>query len=374
MTRTIDDRRTSCSRRALLGALLAAASTPALCAASKPVTIEVVDVYGRTVTVPSDVKRIVCTGNGALRLATYLQAADLAVGVEMMELKFGSSPIRDYAYVERERFRTLPIIGKGGGGAYTADAEAIARIRPDVIFTGYTREAAEQLARELDIPVVCTHYLSRGFIDKSFDRSLQIVARILRRDERAQELLTYIESVRADLKDRSRRDPPKASTYAGAVTFSGARGFTGTYSDFGPLSAVGARHVADTPGREGFYETSLERILEHDPDVIFLDSGNLALVAQDWAVRRPYYEALSAVRRQRVYAMPSFNHYSTNITYALMNAYYAGTILSPAGFADIDFARKCNEILAKFLGRGYFGELQTSNLFYGPVHLDGTRR
>ena len=65
-----------------------------------------------------------------------------------------------------------------------------------------------------------------------------------------------------------------------------------------------------------------------------------------------YFEALRAVRNGQLYSCPSFNNYSTNVGYALADAYYAGTVLFPQQFSDIDIAEKADEILAFLLGGG----------------------
>ena len=67
--------------------------------------------------------------------------------------------------------------------------------------------------------------------------------------------------------------------------------------------------------------------------------------------------------------MPSFNNYSTNITYCLMDSYFAGTILFPEEFYDIDISVKGNEILRIFLGRGYFDEMEADGLYFGKIIL-----
>ena len=46
------------------------------------------DMHGRTVKVPRSVKRLVCTGSGALRVASYLGALDLLVGIESSDLRY----------------------------------------------------------------------------------------------------------------------------------------------------------------------------------------------------------------------------------------------------------------------------------------------
>lgn len=331
------------------------------------------DMHGRTVKVPRSVKRLVCTGSGALRVASYLGALDLLVGIESSDLRYKNDPKRDYAFVNHDRFKSLPVIGKGGGIGYTANPEAILAVEPDVIMTGYAPEAAEQLARETGIPVISVYYHSLGLVDDSFLQAVQLAGAVLVREERAKAIVDFIENVQADLQRRvqKRGGDTGPTVYPGAVTFSGAHGFAGTYSRFGPLAVLVARSISDRPDREGFYEADLEFVLQQDPDLIFLDPGNLSIVAEEAKSKRDYFASLKAVKTGNVYAMPSYNQYSTNIAYSLANAYYAGTVLFPKQFADVDFAARFNEIVTFFNGRGWYDRMAALGQPYGKIAFPG---
>ena len=67
--------------------------------------------------------------------------------------------------------------------------------------------------------------------------------------------------------------------------------------------------------------------------------------------------------------MPSFNNCSTNITYALMDAYYAGMVLSPESFADVDMASVAKKILTTMLGKDFFEEMEKGGLYYGELTI-----
>ena len=86
-------------------------------------TRTVTDMLGRQVEIPTEVRSVICNGNNALRMVTYLQATDLLAGVEETDKGFGTSTRRDYAYAYYDSFKDLPVIGKGGGSAYTAYPE-----------------------------------------------------------------------------------------------------------------------------------------------------------------------------------------------------------------------------------------------------------
>lgn len=331
----------------------------------------IVDAYGREVEIPTEINSIICTGSGALRMVSYLEATDLLAGIEQADIEYETSTNRDYAYVYNDKFKDLPVIGKGGGTAYTAYPEEIIKISPDIIVTCYQPEALEQLANETGIPVVSVRYTSTGFINETFYSSMEILGDILDRNERCEEVLFYIDSCKEDLDNRTAdiADDAKPRVYTGAVTFSGAHGFSGTYSNFGPFMAINALNVADEMGEEGYFEVDLEKVSVWDPDKIFLDPGNMNLVNEEYNRNPNFFESLTAVQKGEVYTMPSFNNYSTNITYCLMDSYFAGLVLYPEEFSGIDIKEKGNKILEKFLGQAYFGEMEADGLYYGKIAI-----
>ena len=62
-------------------------------------------------------------------------------------------------------------------------------------------------------------------------------------------------------------------------------------------------------------------------------------------------------------------NYSTNITYCIMNAYFAGKVLYPQQFADIDMKTKSTEIMEEFLGTAFFDDMEADGLYYGKLTL-----
>lgn len=331
----------------------------------------VVDSYGREVEVPGEVKTIVCTGSGALRMISYLQCTDMLIGVEDTDKAYETSTLRDYAHVYYETFRDLPAIGKGGGTSNTAYIEELITLQPDVILSGYTQEALEDLQSATGIPCVSIRAQSINFIDESFYTAMRVAADVLGAQDRCEEVLSYIDSCKDDLAARTADIPEdtKPTCYTGAVTFSGAHGFTGTYSNFGPFMAIGARNVADQAGQDGYYDADPEKIVAWDPDYIFLDPGNMNLVNDEYAANPGYYDALRAVQEGKVYSCISFNNYSTNVGYAIADAYYAGTVLFPEAFADVDIATKTDEILEFLLGDAYYDEMVADGLSFGVMEL-----
>ena len=354
----------------------------------------VTDVWNRTVEIPDNVERIAALGSMGPRMAAYLDAIDMLVGAEDSDI--GTESARyDYSPVYHGMMSNLPSVGRGGGsGENNAYAEELIMLQPDVIIAGFSSDACEELERQTGIPVVSIRYRTQGFIDEGFYRSLRIFAEVTGKEERCEEILSYIDSCKADLDGRTAdiTDEEKPRAYTGAVTFNGRHGFAFTYVNFPPFDAVNAYNVADVLlqkqtgdaaaaaeatgtayiGNDGF-EVDPEMIITWDPDIIFLDPGNMDIVNEEYRSNPEYFRLLKAVRDGEVYTMPSTNSAGPNITYLLMNAYYAGKVLFPERFSDIDFRAKSSEIMEMMLGEDFFGQMEAEGLYYGKITIGGDR-
>lgn len=348
--------------------------TTAEAEASSDVTPEtriVVDRYGREVEIPYTVNSIVCLGSGAPRIAAYLGVTGMMVGAEDCD-RDPVSVRRDYSWVFHDELKDLPAVGAGGGsGQNNAYPEQIIECQPDVILAGFTVESADELQQQTNIPVVCVTYSSINFVDESFYTAARVFAEVVGAQERCEALLAFIDNCKADLTNRTSgyADGDKPTCYTGAVTFSGRHGFTGTYSNFGPFMAVGAMNVADGGEKKNYFETDFEQVLVWDPDIIFLDPGNMDMVNEEYSTNPSYFASVRAVQENRVYTMPSFNNASTNITYCLMNGYWAGMVLYPEAFSDITMEDVADNILTFMLGTNYYQDMIDGGLYYGNITI-----
>ena len=117
-------------------------------------------------------------------------------------------------------------------------------------------------------------------------------------------------------------------------------------------------------------EVDPEQVLEWDPAILILDAGNLGLIAQEYAEDPDFFAELSAVKEGRVYQWPNATANYTNVEIPLVSAYFAGSLLYPEAFADVDFETRAEEIFSFFLGsEGYLQLLSEAGLGYGPVEL-----
>ena len=352
----------------------------------------VADVWNRNVEIPVEVDSIIAIGSMGPRMAAYLGVVDMLIGTELIDAS-AMSVRYDYSPVYHDEMKSLPVVGTGGGsGENNAYPEEIIMLDPDVIIAGFNREACEELERQTGIPVVSIRYRADGFIDDGFYRSMRIFADVVGAEERCEEILSFIDACKADLQSRTENiaQEDKARVYAGAVTFNGRHGFSYTYVNFPPFDAVNAFNVADELSEEqtgdaeaeaerngtayigsNGFDVDPEKIIEWDPDIIFLDPGNMDLVNAEYSANPGYFKSLRAVQEENVYTMPSSNSAGPNITYLLINAYFAGKVLFPDEFSDVDFRAKSSEIMEKMLGRDFFQEMEDGGLYYGKIAIGG---
>lgn len=359
-------------------------------AENAPETRTVTDVWNREVEIPYEVNSIICLGSMGPRFAAYLDVVDMMVGAEDSDIE-NMSVRYDYSPVYHDQLKELPSVGSGGGsGENNGYAEAIIQVQPDVIIAGFNEDACEELQNQTGIPVVSIRYRTQGFIDEGFHRSMRVFAEVVGAQERCEEILAYVDACKADLNERTKDvpDSDKPRAYTGAVTFNGRHGFAFTYVNFPAFTAVNALNVADELlqertgdaaaeaaasgkayiGNDGF-EVDLEQIIAWDPDIVFLDPGNMDLVNDEYANNPGFFDSLRAIQEGQVYTMPSTNAAGPNVTYLLINAYYAGTVLYPDQFADVALEEKAGEIMEMMLGEDFFDQMQEGGLYYDTIEI-----
>lgn len=328
-------------------------------------TRTITDSAGRTVSIPETVASIVCVNVGALRYTCYMGAQDLVVGVEDYEQEPTMS--RLYNYVNFDQFSSLPVIGSNGEHY----PEAIIAAAPDVIIMSMAEGTdADDLQDKTGIPVVVVPGSDTTLDDSAYE-TIRLMGEVYGKEDRAEELTSYLDSVKADLETRTAHIPDEGrpTVYVGGVSYKGTHGFEGTESNYGPFVLIHANNLADTTGQSGAFDIDTEQVLAWDPDVIFLDFNGMSLINDDYAKNPDFYQGLTAVREGRVYSQISFRSSASNLETALADAYYAATILYPEQFADIDPVEKAGEIFIALLGTNPYEDLKEAGYEFRPIQL-----
>lgn len=333
-----------------------------------PATRTVTDALGRQVEVPAVVERIVPLGNAA-RLGTYLGLQDKFVTISQGDLN--ETPYMAYGWYNREAWSALPLAATGGYGEF--HPEVILEADPDLILCTFEPDIVANIEEQTGLPVVA---VAQGTLfGADYDEALRILGEACGVSERAEAVVSFIHACLDDLDARTKDIPAadKPLLLGAAATFRGGHGISGVYVDFPVFRAIAANDAAAGLEKESFdtgVEVDREQILLWDPAVIFLDAGNLGLVSAEYGEDAAYFAQLSAVQNGKLYQWPNSTANYTNLEIPLASAYYAGTILYPEAFADVDFEAKAEEIFQFFLGHaGYLQVLEEHSCGYGPVTL-----
>ena len=324
------------------------------------------DMTGRNVFIKERPKRIICLGPGALRLIVYLGAAKKVVGVEDIEKRFPDS--RPY-WMANRRLWKLPSVGPGGPQAINnmPDLEAVLKTMPDIIFVTYMeKNKADELQERLGVPVVVLSYGEEGTINEKIYQSLRLAGKVLFLEHRAKEVISFIEKSRNYLLSAIQKHPKiqKPTVYAACIGYRGLHGIGSTEANYIPFEWVRAKNVAKAIKDHGHVFVSREKVLFWDPQIIFVDSGGLSLLKQDYVRKRNFYNSLTAFKDRKVYVLYPYNWYATNIGTAICDAYAVAKVLYPGVFKNLDLEKKINEIYSFMVGRALYQEMKNT---YGVI-------
>lgn len=341
-----------------------AKSTPEVpVAMQKPADLVVTDLLGRKVSIRAGAQSFAAIGPGCLRLYTYVADVSKLTGIEQMEVNDISG--RPYMLANK-KLQKLPVIGPGGPNN-APDAEKLLASDPDVIFTMYNSEVSDvdELQEKTGIPVVALSYGVSEMFDPAVDESLTLIGKVTGHEERAAKVVAYLASLKNELASRtasiSRDEKPLA--YVGGLGMRGVHGIESTNGNFSLFNAVGVRNAVAEAGINKAIMLDKEKLLEMNPDVVFIDGSGLHLVTEDYSKNKAFYDQLDAFKNGKVYMLLPYNYYYTNIDIAVADAYFIGTVLYPKQFADVSAKAKFDEIMNTLLGKSLYSEI--SKMYYG---------
>lgn len=343
----------------------------------------IIDSSQRTVDIPDKVERVICSGAGCLRLLTYLQAQPMVVAVDDIEARRKKYDARPYS-IANPQFKKLPIFGEFRGHD---NPELILTLepQPQVIMKTYGSSMGYdpvELQAKTGIPVVVLNYGDLGRLKPQLYQSIRTMGEVLGKQQRAEQVISFFETHIADLRKRTTGIPEQVrpSVFVGGVAFKGPHGYQSTEPAYPPFSFVNANNLAyDTmlSGKELRHsEVSKEKIVEWNPDYLFLDLSSLQMGDKAGGLfelrNDPAYRTLTAVEESRVYGLLPYNWYTKNYGSILANAYAIGKVLYPERFKDVDPAVKADEIYNFLVGKPVFKDMDSifHGLAYQPVPVN----
>lgn len=326
-----------------------------------PTTLNLIDAWGRSVSVPAEAQRVATVGSGA-RFVVYAGAQDKLIAVTEMEKRPAAT--RPYTVAWATRFASLPSTSNGNHLLEThVNTELLLSLRPDVIVSSRNAAECEALQQALGIPVLGITQEKQLFSPAVY-HSIEMLGQALGTTAHAKTVTDRMKSWQADLHSRTVAIPAadKPALYIGAVNYRSAKSFGGSWADYPPSNAVNGANIADQTGKHGSLEVSLEQLGQWDPDVMFLNASNMALMQQEYASNPTFFNRLKAFRSGNLYTQPSFNYNGTNIEMGISDAYFIGFTIYPAAFADLDPATIYDQIFTTLLGVPYYQTMKANGI------------
>jgi len=322
----------------------------------------VVDQLGRTVTIPKKVDRVIILMHHALDVALELDAKDQIVGI-----------LSDWQKYLPEGFsKAWPEINSvptPGDLRTSVNMEELLKLKPDVvIITHYMMEKTGKQIEEAGIPVVGLSFYHAGYEeasvlnpnlkdpDKSYTEGMKegitLMGEILSKQERAEQLLSYIFKNRQLIADRIgqlSKDERTPCYMAYPDLFSMG---TGKYASLIMERAGGLNVAMDIAG---YKQVSMEDILKWNPQVIFTQE-RYSFVADEIA-KSPAWQSVQAVKDGKIYVTPEYvKPWGHPCPESIgLGELWMAKKLHPEKFTDIDMQSYADDFYKTFYGIPYTG-------------------
>ena len=324
------------------------------------------DSMNRDIKLPVNIYRIICSGAGALRYITYMRCQDAVIAVDDMEKRRSKLDARPYAFAY-SHLKELPMFGEFRGND---NPELISALNPgpDIIFKTYGEAGYNpvELQEKTGIPVVVLDYGDLGANKEVFYRTMDLIGKVMRRENRAAKMKQFIDDIISDLDKRTKDIESRKTCYIGGVSYKGPLGLQSTEPGYPPFVFLNTPNAAIDSANSQFthMDVSKEKIVEWDPEIIFIDLATMQSEQKANALYElktdPAYKSLQVVKSGNIYGVLPYNWYTQNHGSTLANAYYIGKILYPDRFKDIDPIQKADEIYTFLIGKPVFNEMNES--------------
>ncbi len=327
-------------------------------------TVTVTDMIGREVTVaPGSYQRVVCIGAGALRMYSYIGDTALLCGVEDIDNttladrpKMFDGVARPYVLAYGDVFAALPSCGLGGPNAQAAEAEKILSCQPDIIISEYEDvEKADALQQQVGVPVITLRAGVDGVFAEAFPGSLRLLGQLFGREDRAEELISFIESETAELTRRTAdvAEADKPGVYICGLGNWGTTNHLMTVQSYATFRVANIRNVVNDLATDGIQPIEAEKFaaLGGSMDIMLIDAAAAKNIAPLYQEDPTLLDTCKAWQTGQVYLEMAYNAYYTNYEIALANTWFAAKCVYPDLFADVDMTAKTNEITKAFLGQ-----------------------
>lgn len=300
----------------------------------------VIDATGREVKPPAKVERVFAAGPPA-SVMVFGIAPDKLVGWTR-GLRANEAPFFD------EKYARLPELGRLTGRGDTANVEVVLRAETDLIVdAGATHASLAALAESVQARTGIPYALFDGRIE-STPATLRALGKLMGNQREGEALAAWYETELREAKRRAALSRAKPLVYYGRGSAGLQTGGKGSIN-VEVLEFLGVRNAA-AEARPGLVTVSFEQVILWNPEVILTtDPSFWRLVWQD-----ARWRAVEAVHRKQVYLSPHLPFGWFDFPPGpnrLLGIWWAGKLLEPEAFADVDLREKAREFHRRFYHR-----------------------
>lgn len=264
--------------------------------ASTVSTREIVDMVGRTVTVPDEIQRVYASSPPATYII-YSMNPRLLVGL--------NHPFRDDVELHLpECVKSLPVVGGWFGQGVTPNLETLLQVKPDIMVVWWW--SASAIAQEVDETTSRLHvpavFIRIDTLDDYVDAYL-FLGRLLGLEERGRVLADYAKRTMEDIYPLVQGIPREKwpSVYY-------AEGVDGLSTDCDKsghtelIELAGGRNIYQCAPRDfyGMERISIEEVMAANPEVLLVQEAGF----MDQVFSDSCWQGIRAVRDRRVYRIP----------------------------------------------------------------------
>lgn len=351
-------------------------------AESESTETSITDMIGREQTItPGSYQHVVCIGAGALRMYSYIGDVALLCGVEDIDNEtleerpmMFDSVARPYMLAYGDVFAALLSCGVGGPNAQTAEAEKILSCDPDIVISEYEDvEKEDALQEQLGVPVVTLKSGADGVFDDAFKQSMRLLGTIFGNEEKAETIVSFIESEAAEISARTADIPEedKPGVYICGLGNWGTTDHLMTAQNYNAFNLANVRNVVTDLATDGIQPIEEEKFvsLGEDMDIIIMDAAAVKNIIPLFQEDSSMFDSCKAWQDGEVYLQMPYNAYYTNYETALINAWFIAKTVYPELFNDIDMTAKTNEVTQVF-----FGQDLADQIFAAPSSFGGYQK
>ena len=331
-----------------------ASASASASASAIPAEVTITDHADRTVTVPTDPKKVAILDIYPLPslLTVYLNSADSIVAMEPVSMNAAKAGILSQLYPDILNVNTDIMNGDD------FNMEALAALQPDVVFYNAAKKDEAQQLEDAGLTAVGISATKFNYdAIKTYQEWMSLLDQIYPdyAGKRGTQAGDYASQVYNDVQDKV-KDVTDKQKVLFLYQYDDTAMVTSSSKFFGQwwCDAVGAANVAqDVPADNMNAKITMEQVYEWNPDVIIItnftkttpdDLYNNAIGSDDWS-------SVKAVQDKRVYKMPLgvYRTYTPGIDTPLTLEWLAQAVY-PDLFSDVDVASDVKDYYNKLFG------------------------